>query len=276
MTDYTVPVYNGTATLQYTIPAESNGTKNYTVTYNQNNQYQTKTAYGKITVGVYVDSNYTGTTENGTITNPYKDWKTAHDNMQNNQTMYILPGTHHFDTQTLIPIKNITIKAYSDDYQTLTNIPQLETIIDGGGESTALVPSRSITIQGLKFTNYNTPIYNGGVFSGNSTQAMNITRCCFTGNTAVYGGAINQNRTRGLLTINECYFKNNTATNGCGAAIYALSGTNITNSVFINNTGTNVIFSTVSNVTLDGNYFEGLSAVYGCTNTNPLMVNPFV
>ena len=221
---------------------------------------------------IFVNASYTGSTESGTMANPYKTVNTAFSKLINGyssskRNLFIADGLYELSNylsitrsvniigesalNTILSIKTSNELLYvksNDLYVNIFNLTLSKGSSDSGG---ALYSNRSYVNLVNTIFKENSAVetasyystyyaYGGAVF--NDGGDMRIYNCSFINNKATgdedsYGGAIYNYM--GSLSVYNSEFINNTidATFGSGAAIYGYSGfLNVINSSFINNT----------------------------------------
>ena len=233
---------------------------------------------------IYVNASYSGSTENGTMENPYKTIKNAYDAFRNSANakvnIYLAEGTYRVTGRMTIT-KNLNLIGEN----------LLNTIIDCNDyEAFYITPQSSynavsplVNIFNLTFTN-GSSYYGGAIYINES--AVNFVNTIFRNNKAVErgyysstypasGGAIYNDK--GFVRIYNSIFVNNTAKGTydsyAGAIFNDMGEITILSSQIINNTvmgnyssggaiydysGILIIFnSSISNNTLISNYSMG-------------------
>ena len=194
---------------------------------------------------VYVSKTGNDKTGDGSKTNPYATISKALEAVSNGGNIHILKGT--YNEYSLIIDKNVHIMGES----------QTNTIVDAQCKGRIFAVDRgfNVLIQNLKLTNGFITKGSGGAID--SSCALTVINCTFTGNSADFkGGAIDCDVDN--ITVSGCTFIGNTAGIG-GGAIANYGNLTVTGSTF---TGNN---ATTSAGAIGGE--GGNMAISGCTFT---------
>ncbi|MCL6296728.1 BspA family leucine-rich repeat surface protein [Jejuia spongiicola] len=235
---------------------------------------------------IYVDLN--GNNTNGTDwANAYTSIKTAINNANKGDHIYIAIGTYQEGVITINSGKDLVIKG---GYNTTTNIQEDYSTLDGQESnnilSTSLLTNNTL-FDHLIITNGGNVNNGGGML--NSASSPTLTNVIFTKNTAFLegGGMYNANNSSPVL-INVTFVENASGKNGGGMANFASTSTSPTNPIIL----TNVIFykntavnngagmfnhssnPTLINVTFTGNTSENLGGgMQNNIQAKPLLYN---
>lgn len=163
---------------------------------------------------VYVSTNGSDVTGDGSMDNPFKTIFHAISQSYNRAIIYLLSGTYY--ENDIFVNKTITIK--NNGNVTLNGKKGKIFIISNNGY---------LTIVGINFLNASSN--NGSIISNNGY--VNLMNCNFYNNTAIDQGGVIFNK--GRLLIDNCSFYNNSAY--LGGVISNFGNMSIANSKFINN-----------------------------------------
>lgn len=161
----------------------------------------------------YFDSNVKNDTGNGSITSPYKEFKSSR--IVSNSNLYLANGEYTLDKST--SIYNVTIIGQNPS----------KTILRYSG--TGFTVSSSLTLQNLTLVNLR--IVNNGDVIATNTVFKDYT------SSSLNGGVIESQKKDSRINLNGCTFNNTLAKNG--GAVYIKQGTlAISDSLFFNNRAT--------------------------------------
>ena len=233
---------------------------------------------------LYVSSNGSDTTGNGTINKPYATIQKAYDSAWQNSTIYVMDDINQTSTVTMNENKNIILTSYNNNgeissiirnnnytnyliEQTQGTLTLNNITVDGNN-----VPSNNALLSVTKLTlNTGTTIKNGINNQGlsgaielkisNNTSYLTIDGATISNNQGVYGGAIHSVQNT-MINILDGKITNNTSTNA-GGAIYMNGNAKITGGEISNNK------------TIDANNGGAIAMISSTTATenNELIIN---
>ena len=159
----------------------------------------------------YFDSNAENDSGNGSISSPYKEFKSSR--IASNSNLYFKNGEYTLDRSS--SINNVTIIG-EDPSQTILKY----------NYGTGFTVSSSLTLKNITLVNLR--INNNGNITATNTIFRDYTVGSYD------GGVIGSNSVDSYISLNNCTFNNTSAKSG--GAIYIKKGTlNIADSVFANN-----------------------------------------